>query len=320
MKLTAFFSITLGLAALMVLPAQAAPPIKADNCVGCHDDTDLISSKHAQWSLSLHGTGTAFLRGTSSSCAGCHSGGGFVDRVMAGLDPNEVEAGDPSPSRQDCRTCHQIHTTYSESDWALETTEPVPMFAVTGTPTFNKGKGNLCANCHQARREYPGDPDGDGIVTGISSHWGPHHGPQSAMMLGVAGSIQGQPHWHYKLDGELSLADGCVSCHMGPNDSHTWEPDDSVCENCHGDGFDPSDFTDAIQAGLDALGAKLVTLGVLSSNDEDGHPTVREAPEDVAGALFNWLYIAHEDKSLGIHNPDYTEALLEDACERVGGC
>jgi hypothetical protein len=66
-----------------------------------------------------------------------------------------------------------------------------------------------------------------------------------------------------------------------------------------------------VQAMLDELGDKLVAAGVLSENSPDGHPTVEEAPENVALALFNWIYVAHEDKSLGVHNPAYTKALLQ---------
>jgi hypothetical protein len=52
----------------------------------------------------------------------------------------------------------------------------------------------------------------------------------------------------------------------------------------------------------------LIALGWL---DEEGHPTVTSVPEDQAAALWNWIYIAHEDKSLGVHNPAYTMALIE---------
>ena len=50
----------------------------------------------------------------------------------------------------------------------------------------------------------------------------------------------------------------------------------------------------------------------------DGHPTVTEAPENVATALYNWIYIAHEDKSMGVHNPAYTRALLDASAEALG--
>jgi len=66
-----------------------------------------------------------------------------------------------------------------------------------------------------------------------------------------------------------------------------------------------------VQAMIDELGDALVAAGVLDENSEAGHPTVTEAPEGVASALYNWLYVAHEDKSKGVHNPGYTKALLQ---------
>jgi hypothetical protein len=56
---------------------------------------------------------------------------------------------------------------------------------------------------------------------------------------------------------------------------------------------------------------------VLSENSPEGHPIVEEAPENIATALYNWIYISHEDKSLGVHNPAYTRALLEASFEAL---
>jgi len=284
----------------------AAMGVSDLGCVQCHNDTTLITGKETAWAESGHGMGEAYLRGTSASCAGCHSGGAFSIRVEDGLSPDEVEVGDPNPTRQDCRACHQIHTTYSFDDWALETTDAVALYAVEGA-TYDGGEGNLCVNCHQPRRDAPVAEDG--VVTGISSHWGPHHGPQSAMLLGVAGTVEGSPSMHYN-----GVDDTCVTCHMGENKSHSFEPDVAVCQACHGDdveNFDINGVQTEVQAMLDELGALLVDAGVLSETGPDGHPTVTEAPENVAMALWNWLYVAHEDKSLGVHNPDYTKALLQ---------
>jgi hypothetical protein len=226
--------------------------------------------------------------------------------IAAGQNPGEVENGDPNPTRQDCRACHQIHSSYSTDDWALETTDAVALYAIEGA-SFDGGQGNLCANCHQPRRAFPEAENG--VITGINTHWGPHHGPQSAMLLGVAGAgAEGKPSTHY-----LSVENTCVGCHMGENASHTFEPDIAVCQACHADAenFDINGVQTEIQAELDRLGTALVAAGVLSDITVDGHPTVTEAPEGVATALYNWLYIAHEDKSLGVHNPAYTKALLE---------
>jgi hypothetical protein len=278
------------------------------SCTECHNDTTVIAGKTAAVNMSLHGTGTSFLRGTSASCAGCHSGGAFSERIAAGLHPGEVEAGDPNPTRQDCRTCHQIHTSYTGDDFALETTDAVALFAIEGA-TFDGGEGNLCVNCHQPRRDFPAAENG--IITGISEHWGPHHGPQSAMMLGVggAGVEGGSPSDHYN-----AVEGTCVGCHMGEESSHTFEPEVARCVECHGDDVDSFDIEGVqtqVQAMLDELGELLVAEGVLSENSPEGHPTVTEAPENVAIALYNWIYVAHEDKSLGIHNPEYTMAMLQ---------
>jgi hypothetical protein len=278
-------------------------------CTECHNDTSLITGKQTAWSESRHGSGEAFVRGTSASCAGCHSGAGFSARVAAGLNPDEVEEGDPNPTRQDCRACHQIHTTFTGEDFALETTDPVEFYAVEGA-VYDGGEGNLCANCHQPRRVIPAAEDG--MITGISEHWGPHHGGQGSMVLGVAGAgdVEDSPSPHYQV-----VEDTCVACHMGPDRVHTYEPDVATCQECHSgaEDFDINGVQTEVQAQLDEIGEALVTAGVLSENGPEGHPTVEEAPEGIATALWNWIYIAHEDKSLGVHNPAYTQALLDAA-------
>jgi len=289
-------------------------------CAQCHDPSNLITGKETEWATSVHGTGTAYLRGTSAGCAGCHSGNGFAARIAAGLNPDEVTQGDPNPTRQDCRACHRIHETYTEEDFGLRTMSPVKLYAVNGTPTFNGGEGNLCVNCHQPRRDFPTAVNDS--ISGISSHWGPHHGPQSAMLLGRAGAgVTGSPSGHYG-----AVPNTCVGCHMGAEDNHTWDPENAVnannelfCKTCHPSA---SDFDiDRIQTVTDSLatelGARLLALGLINENGPDGHPTVTKTQKDKAAALWNWLYVAHEDKSMGVHNPDYARALLEEGIARL---
>jgi hypothetical protein len=72
-------------------------------------------------------------------------------------------------------------------------------------------------------------------------------------------------------------------------------------------------------AGLvDELGELLLAAGLINENGEDGHPIVSSAPEDQGIALWNWIYVAHEDQSMGVHNPDYARALLEEGLARMG--
>jgi hypothetical protein len=290
-------------------------------CAQCHDPSNLITGKQTEWAESVHGTGDAYVRGTSASCAGCHSGNAFAERIAAGLDVDEVTQGDPNPTRQDCRACHKIHETYTEADFALRTESAVALYAVPGA-TFNGGEGNLCVNCHQPRRIFP-EAVNDSI-SGISSHWGPHHGPQSAMMLGVAGAgdVAGSPSGHYG-----AVRNTCRWCHMGAEDNHTFEPDEAVdaegrfiCVQCHpgADDFDIEGVQTEIESLGDMLGAELLNLGLINENSEDGHPTVSKAQQDEAVALWNWIYVLHEDKSMGVHNPDYARALLEEGLLRLG--
>jgi hypothetical protein len=293
------------LALIIVLSGAAVvqAQVEITNCMSCHDDTTLITGKQTGLSEAVHGTGEAYVRGRSASCAGCHSGGAFSKMIAAGLRPDQVEEGDPNPTRQDCRTCHQIHTEYTTDDWALETTAPVTLYAFDEV-VYDGGMGNLCANCHQPRRNIAA-PDADGNIAVTSTHWGPHHGPQSAMLLGIggAGDVEGAPSFHASF-----VEDTCVSCHVGANDSHTFEAVEASCLECHEEDFDYEDAQDEIQELLDELGELLIAKGLL---DEEGHPVVGTYPAAEASALWNYIFIAIEDGSLGVHNPGYTEDLLE---------
>ncbi|MHC4431732.1 MAG: cytochrome c3 family protein [Planctomycetota bacterium] len=292
-------------AALVVLLAGTSSlfaQVQITDCMSCHNDTTVITGKQAGMSEAVHGTGESYVRGTRNSCAGCHSGGAFSEMVAAGLRPDQVEAGDPNPTRQDCRTCHQIHTSYTEADWALETTGAVNLYAF-GELMFDGGKGNLCATCHQPRRQIAAPDPNDNIAV-TSTHWGPHHGPQSAMLLGTggAGDVAGVPSFHYRL-----VSDTCVACHIGPDMVHTFEAVDSSCEECHA----PEDDVEAAMAAVEEKITVLHDLLEAKGLYHDGHPVVGLYPAAEAQALWNYIFIAVEDASSGAHNPPYTNALLD---------
>lgn len=299
---TSFMAVVLAVAVLLV--GASSVFAQAAACTDCHNDTTVITGKQTGWSTSGHGTGTAYARGTSAGCAGCHSGGGFSAMVAAGLTPDKVTAGDPNPTRQDCRACHQIHTSYTAADWALETTAPVKLFAFADT-TYNGGKGNLCANCHQPRRLIDA-PDADGNINVNSSHWGPHHGPQSAMILGIGGAgVEDAPGAH-----SMFVEDTCVTCHIGQNYTHTFAPAVSACVACHtgAKNFDIDGVQTEVAALIAELKELLIAKGLL---DEEGEPVVGLYPAAQASALWNYIFIVIEDGSLGVHNAGYTKAMLE---------
>jgi hypothetical protein len=99
---------------------------------------------------------------------------------------------------------------------------------------------------------------------------------------------------------------------MGDGRSHTFEPNVAACQACHptAENFDINGVQTEVEADLAELEAALIAKGWL---DEEGHPTVSSVPEKEAVALWNWIFVKHEDNSLGVHNAPYTRALIEAA-------
>jgi hypothetical protein len=51
--------------------------------------------------------------------------------------------------------------------------------------------------------------------------------------------------------------------------------------------------------------------------EEAPHPIVGKYPEAEAAALWNYILIAIEDGSHGVHNPAYTKALLQASIDAL---
>jgi hypothetical protein len=282
-------------------------------CTECHNDTAVITGKKAPWETSVHGAGTsAEYAGGRDGCTGCHSGASFSKMIAAGQTPATYDGTAADVTHQDCRTCHAIYTSFIADDWALETTDAVALYAFEDA-TFDGGTGNLCAVCHQPRRTMAPDVV-DGVVNWSSTHYGPHHGPQASMLMGIGGEgAEGKPGAHYSM-----VENTCVACHVGESDNHTFVPSVANCQECHADieDFDFSGLQTDVEAQLEELKAALVAKGMLDAEADEA--IVGEYPEADAAALWNYIYIAHEDKSLGVHNPAYTKALLEASLAALG--
>lgn len=292
-------------------------------CTECHNDTAIITGKKAPWEASGHGAGTAFLEESDrNSCVFCHSGSAFSQAIAAGQNFSQVETGDANPTHQDCRTCHQIHVTYTSADWALETNAPVVM--VTSGATFDGGSGNLCANCHQARRYLAGFAAKDSAGAAIPGKFTPtarfntHYSVQADVLMGAGDfGVEGKPGAHYSM-----VENTCVACHMGESDAHGFEPQLATCVACHADAedFNVNGYLDKFEEDFKTLEAKLVEKGLLTANADgtftnvtknaDDSPVVLDAPQ--AQALF-FYHLVEEDGSEGIHNPTYFKALMEMA-------
>jgi len=301
----------------------------SETCSQCHNNTDVLSAKIAQASNSAHMSGETFAR-ADADCAPCHTSQGFAEVMMTGEMETSAAISNPAPIG--CKTCHKIHQNYDTTDYALITTDPVTLWA--NQETIDIGDGNLCASCHQPRIADPMPVVGGSNVSITSPYWGPHHGTQSAVIAGTTGyEISGTASYP---SGNPHKSAGCNTCHMaepygnmagGHTFSMTYESHGSEtelvagCNVCHSslEEFDYNDVMTDVESLLTDLETELVNAGIYDA--ATGRPDVSfgsslDLTADEAGALYNYLMI-HEDRSMGIHNPGYTKALLQNSIEAL---
>jgi hypothetical protein len=308
-------------------PAGEAASAADLTCTECHNDTTLLISKEAQFrESSVHGTGESFERGATTACAGCHGTEGAKTRIDAGLPPHDASVeGIVNVTPFDCRTCHEIHVTYTGADWSLTGGGAPVVLEMTGG-TYDGGEGNLCANCHQIRNPAPTVDAGNVAIA--SSRYGTHYGVESQMLLGEGGlGVTGSPSTHYS-----TVENTCVNCHMGDEANHTYLPDVGRCTACHADAedFDINGVQTEVTEMLEELHGIFVDEKLLNpetdlwgiydaaagtfSNPSADVPLV--VPEAVANAMWNYKFVTY-DQSMGVHNSAYATAMLEAALEAM---
>lgn len=267
-----------------------APGIK---CGTCHipdtDTTYYLLARAYQWSTSKHAVGGDLER-NGSTCAGCHTSEGFVQRMknLAGGSTSQVVSNQVQPSPPGCFACHSPHL---RANFTLRDTTPVTIKSfVTGVPdaVFDYGKGNLCVKCHQTRTTSTLSPLPDPTKTAAtdtisitSSRWYPHYGVQGQMFLGTGGfQFAGYTYTgnSYHSTATAIKQKGCVICHMAEpvysassgagkggghtmNIRYTWEGTaGSVVVGCKVSGCHPSSMTTPDIAGASTGGVPVQTL------------------------------------------------------------
>jgi len=217
------------------------------------------------------------------------------------------------------------------------------------------GRSNTCVNCHQPRTPAPTVADavaGKMMIT--SPYWGSHHGPQGTVLEGIQGAeIAGAVGYPVAGTFPHRTLSSCVKCHMSEgtdatNGGHTWNPTRKACASCHAD----SDFADATT--FDRLGFQTETLDNLATirtlldqvvgqdiaKDANGdyqpvfevdgvtpvtHIGMFDASDHTIKGLYDfidiqaaWNYILiREDRSEGVHNPGYVDALLPNTIQAL---
>jgi hypothetical protein len=300
-------------------------------CGICHEMTTALYAKILQYEESGHALSTTFARNTGD-CACCHTHEGFIDNLETGAWTSDAALEAPTPAN--CRTCHFIHTDYAYSDYDLRVSEAVTLLSGT---TFDKGTGNMCVNCHQARVTTPLPVVGSADVYAITSYrYGPHHGPQSNLLIGdYAYEISMAGGLEYSNSAHRNVANGCATCHMATpygneRGGHTFRVTSETgtlnsagCLDCHTATEATTlvaDFKAEFTLLHDSLGTLLLNAGIRTAGgylagDNGGNASTSNPANLTAnelGAYYNWKYL-EEDKSSGIHNPKYAKAMLDNS-------
>jgi hypothetical protein len=288
-------------------------------CMECHNLT-VKAEITAAWETSGHGEGNFVgYAGGRNDCAKCHSDQGFRETQYTGQDTTVANVGLPQPIQ--CGSCHDFHQSLdfeNEPNYALRTMGPVDLIMYRAADpeadpvTINLGdNSNLCANCHQPRRVGPDLTEDSAYVS--SSHYGPHHGPQSTSLAGLGASELGTGYPAPGTGSAHATSSTCTTCHMHSGD-HTWEPSLASCNDaaCHNGAL--TTVTDntrqlAFATSMATLATKLTDEGLL---DVDGHPVKGTFEADFVGALYNYEWLV-DDRSNGVHNFPYLERMLANS-------
>lgn len=311
-------------------------------CTECHNNETTVLAMQIEASVSGHMTGGHQRYGDRIDCSVCHTHEGFVDLLPSGGYVATEEYADPTPPN--CRTCHMIHDTYTDDDFAIRVTEPVTLW-FSGVDV-DLGTSNMCVGCHQPRM---GDLDPLPVVGGANlviddDGWGYPHQSQANIVFGTGG---------YEIAGTDSYADagtsghagaGCVGCHMvepgygtragghttlmsyeGRSGGTTDWTNSCETSGCHSsvDDFDylniqtdVTDLWDSLEVILhkpsSVNGDSIMIDGDL--NASSGSPLTLTADE--AGAYLNLMMVDRE-KSDGVHNPGYIKALLKNSIQAM---
>ncbi len=338
MKITGFAVLTLSVLMLMMIGCEREitgevqrEDISSASCFECHTDQDFfLVQAQLQFEHSIHNSGNNTNRNRLNrtfyaACERCHTSEGFIAEVTG------VPADGDHFSSFSCFTCHQPH---SEGDFGVRVTNAVML---QNGAMFDRGNANLCAMCHQSRRDVNTTVVDD---VELDSHWGPHHSNQADMLIGEnAYEYAGYDYsgsWH-----ESGVVNGCPSCHMSASlhetiGGHSWnmKNEDRDFENIYGcnvDGchsanpvssvdretvsdFDGDGELEGVQTELhdllDSLTVLLIDANLLTEEHEPVERVVTTA--DSAGALYNYLFV-EEDRSVGVHNTAYAVGLLKSS-------
>jgi hypothetical protein len=306
----------------------------AGSCAQCHDSLT-HHFKTAEWNNSRHAVA---VEETEADCARCHAAQGYVNFASgtpAKAVPYEVIT---------CGACHDPHD--AANPHQIRTPASVTLMDKKTTITTNTaGTGLVCMNCHMGRRDATNYVE----ITAGSNRYGPHHGPQTDMLMGANAMNYGKvipSSAHREV-----VEDSCVTCHMqdaetspafthagGHTFSLKWDSGTNVvelteaCVKCHGEiedfnfkrqDYDGNGVVEGVQTEVRGLLSRLALLlppvGVAKTNHSPSNIAITSSwTRPQLRAAFNYLFVV-EDGSYGIHNLSYAVGLLKTSIADLTG-
>jgi len=268
-------------------------PFSSEACGACHSWE--LSPIYQEWSESGHGRPVANLTALPffrDACLSCHSAD-YILAVDAKPTKNEVESG------VSCQVCHDPHGE-SELDGGLR-----------------YPAREICIRCHMNNDVAPSTPDEPY----------PHpHQTQGNIYFGVGGYLLDSVRNSFHSN-EDEFPNACVECHqteaqINPEiphkyKTHSFEPRvPEACVRCHsGDSAislleqtqnSVKERLDALAGYFDETSPNYIDPAQLSGDDFVNYNRAR----------FNFD-VVRNDKSFGVHNGNYTRALLDAAEEYI---
>ncbi|MDE3168484.1 MAG: hypothetical protein KGN36_21960 [Acidobacteriota bacterium] len=316
-------------------PLLISVNMSSGDCGQCHGASP-NHIKTAEWNNSMHAVTTTDPSGPGrEGCVGCHTGGGFIQKMRGQTITNT----DYNPIN--CQTCHSPHGRTSPSTNLHLVRNLNPVTLADGTLVDSAGTGTLCMNCHHARQNATQYAP----TAAASPYFGPHHGPQGDMLEGTNAYTYGvaiPSSAHADV-----VTDTCAHCHMqtvGSKDAaflqaggHTFRMSytDSTgaghdmvgaCQECHGKKITSFDFPlldydgdgkiEGVQTEVQHLLDQLSTLLPPAGKPKTSLTIDSTWTRDQLIAGYNWQFV-NNDGSLGVHNMAYTVGLLQTTIEHL---
>ncbi len=323
---------------------------RAGSCGQCHDEP-WRHNKSAQFENSRHAdivfettTGSNGNTNNLNDCARCHDGRVYIQFTQGytASTPGKIDVKTLKEANSVDVTCAVCHDPHGNTSFASLRQAPASSDTLGNGYAYTVGgNGQVCMNCHKARRNNV-----TYMSSTITATWGPHHSVQADNFLGKNAA---QFTSAYLTNShQFAVTDACVTCHMvattdtgtvnrdkvGGHSFRLENPDNgyehtTACTNCHGpitsfdDFIAPTDYdgdgsVESVSGEVDGLLHNLRVLLPPTGIDSISWQMIKDMNDlTVKKSYWNYQLISY-DGSKGMHNSKFTFDVLVKTLAALG--